>query len=62
MKVRNRSELEMRTGKALVKAEGKNGGCKAEERVDRKGPATDPDTLEISFGSEHANQDYGTII
>lgn len=62
MKVRNRSELEMRRGKALVKPKGKNGGCKAEERIDREGPAADPDTLEISVGSEHANQDYGTII
>lgn len=62
MKVRNRSEVEMITGRALVKAKGKNMECKSNEGINREGPATDPDTLEISVSSEHANQDNGTII
>lgn len=62
MKVRNRSEIEMRTGKALAKAKGTNVGCKANGGINREGLATDPDTLEISVSSEYANQDNGTII
>lgn len=62
MKVRSRSEIEMRTGKAFLKAKGKNMGCKANEGINREDPATNPDTSEISASSEHANQDNGTII
>lgn len=62
MKVRNRSKTEMRTGKTLVKAKGRNVGCKANEGINRESPATDPDTSEVSVSSEHANQDNGTII
>lgn len=62
MKMRNRSETELRREKALVKAKGRSVECKANEGRNREGPATDPDTLEISVSSEHANQDNGTII
>lgn len=56
MKVRNKSEAEMRIGKALLKAKGRN------VWISRERPATDPETLEISITSEHANQDNGTVI
>lgn len=62
MKVRNRNETEMTTGKALVKAKGRNVGRKANEGINREGAAADSDTVEISVSSEHANQDNGTII
>lgn len=62
MKVRNRSETEMRTGRALAKAKGRNVGRKANEGINKEGLATDPDTLQISVSSEYANQDNGTII
>lgn len=62
MKVRSRSEIEMRTGKAFLKAKRKNVGCKANEGTNREDPATNPDTSEIDASSEHANQDNGTII
>lgn len=38
--VRSRSEIEMRTGKAFLKAKGKNAGCKANEGTNREDPAT----------------------
>lgn len=60
--MRNRSEIESRTGKTLAKAKGRNVGCKANKGINREGPATDLDTLEISVSSEHANQANGTII
>lgn len=47
---------EMRIGKALLKAKAKNVGINGE------GPSTDPEALEISVTSEHANQDNGTVI
>lgn len=47
---------EMRIGKALLKAKAKNVG------INREGPSTDPEALEISVTSEHANQDNGTVI
>lgn len=62
MKVRTRREAELRRGKALVEAKGRNVECKANEGVNREGPATDPDTIEMSVSSEHANQGNGTII
>lgn len=52
----------MRTGKTLVKVKGRNVGCKANKGINREGPSTDPDALEISVSSEHANQANGTII
>lgn len=56
MKVRNKSETEMREGKALLKAKARN------VEINREGPATDPETLGISVTSEHANQDNGSVI
>lgn len=62
MEVKNRSEAQMRTGKALVKAKRSNVGCKAKKGINREGPVTDPETSEISATSGHANQENSTTI